>query len=211
MLFRVLALTMLSLSLTAFWSTDMQPGGEACRRAAAQQAAARPFDYEHEIFFAVLEGCFVDGVSNESVDAILADDPQSGMPANFIKGCPICMPARDALRVYRARPKFEGRKGVTDTYGPGLDARVTAALASGDVYTRQQQIMQLVESWLARRVDVLRLDDYERKEWQINMADRRKKGMALLESYQRAGNSGTYAQMKTCPFCEAANGACGNK
>jgi|SRR5882672_9826671 len=211
MLLRAIALTTLSLSLAALWSAYVKPGGEACRRAAEQQAAARHFDYEQEIFFGVLEGCFVDGVSNEAVDAILAVDPASSMPANFIQGCPICMPARDAFRVYRARPRFEGHKDSSDTFGPGLDPTVLTALASADLGVRQTQIMKLVESWMARRVDGLRLNDYERGEWQQNMADRRKKGMAMLQQYRNGGNPGTYSKMKACPFCDAANGACGNQ
>ena len=209
MLLRVIVLS--TLSLAAFWSTRLQPGGEACRRAAEQQTAARHFDYDQEIFFGVLEGCYVTGISNSAVDTILAIDPASDLPANFIKGCPICMPARDAFRVYRARPQFEGRKGPADTFGPGLDAAVTEALAGFDIATRQEQIMKLVESWMARRVEVLRLNDAERDEWQKAMGEMRKKGMILLKQYRSGPNPGTYAQMKACPFCDAANGACGNQ
>jgi hypothetical protein len=172
------------------WSANLQPGGDVCRRAAERQAAARHFDYDREIFFAVLEGCYVDGASNESVDAILALDPVSQMPANFIKGCPICMPARDAFRVYRARPQFESRKDSADTFGPGLDAGVSAALASGDLAAAGAD-HEAGRELMARRVEALRLNDSERDEWQKAMGDMRK-SMVLLEQYRSGPNPGTY-------------------
>jgi hypothetical protein len=39
--------------------------------------------YEEEIFLAVLEGLYRDGVQNAAVDAIVAEDPRSGYPVNF--------------------------------------------------------------------------------------------------------------------------------
>ena len=78
-------------------------------------------EFDRMIFYAVLEGLYEDGVSNEAVDIVLLKDPTSGSYAHFVYGCPICAPTIDAFRMYRARPQFYSRKGITDTYGTGLE------------------------------------------------------------------------------------------
>jgi hypothetical protein len=214
MFLRSVTFAAFTLPVFALWlgaAPNTELGGEACRKVAEQQAQARHFDYGHEIFFAVLEGCYVDGTDNESVDHMLAVDERSGRPENFVWSCPICMPARDALRVYRARPEFDGRKDAIDTFGPGLDAETIQALASPFLDIRQSAINKRVDHWLAKRVETLRLNDFEKAEWQRAMEEMRKKGMAMLAAYKTESRPGTYAEMKTCPFCEAANSACGNK
>jgi hypothetical protein len=189
------------------------PGGEKCREAAAAAAAqgARKFDYQQELFFAVLEGLYVDGVSSDAVDAIVARDQESGYPANLVWGCPICMPAFDAMTVYRARPRLESHKEITDTFGPGLDPAKMSALTSGAPEQRRAAIMELVQGWAARRMDALRLTDAERDAWRTEMEMLRKKGMEMLTRYRDMAKPGSYASMKACPFCDAANGACGRR
>ena len=196
--------------LLAFLTHARAPGGgEACRAAeqAAQQRHWSHEDFEHEIFFAVFEGLYLDGVSNEAVDAIIARDPDHGYTANFVWGCPICMPAYEAFRAYRARPRFESKKTGGDTFGPGLDPAVLASMTAGDVPSRQKAIMDLVQRWLARRLEAMRLTEPEREEWRVAMAERRKKGNAILEGLRESNPKGSYTQMKSCPFCDAANGA----
>lgn len=185
-------------------------GGEACRQAAAQ-SKPRSFDYDQELFFAVLEGLYADGVSSEAVDAILARDAASGRPANFVWGCPICMPAYEALRLYRARPMFESYKGLRDTFGPGLDPALLARMTSGPLASRQTAIKELVETWNARRIAALRLSDAEHAAWQSEMEMRRKKGMSILASLREEPDAGSLASMKACAFCDGANGACAKR
>ena len=79
-------------------------------------------DLQPMVFFAVLEGLYVDGVSNEAVDVLLRrEDRGNGAEQymHFIYGCPICLPAQDALRVYRQRVPLS-YKGSPDTLGEGL-------------------------------------------------------------------------------------------
>src|SRR5437660_7208174 len=72
------------------------------------------------VFFAVLEGPYRDGVSNEVVDSII---PGKGRfdPEHFVYACPICHPAFEAFRLYRQREDFYGLKAPVNTFGPGLD------------------------------------------------------------------------------------------
>jgi hypothetical protein len=173
-------------------------------QASPQESARETTDFEYELFAAVLEGLYVDGVSNEAVDAITAKDPEHGYPANFVWACPVCMPAYRAFLTYRARPHFEWIKGPQD-FGPGLDAATVAELTTGEFAARQQALMQLVGRWVERRMGRLRLTPEERAEWKLEMERRRKKGMAQLADYQSCGLGGSYARMKACPLCDGAN------
>jgi hypothetical protein len=161
------------------------------------------FDEEHErgIFFAVLEGLYEDGVNNEVVDAILAVDPDTGYPANFVWACPICMPALNAANSYRARISFVGKKLHRDTFGAGLEESRRAAILGDDGDRRRAAIQELVEGWIMRRLDRARLTESERADWTRAMEEGRKLGMEYLEAYRSLG--GSYAEMKGCPFCDA--------
>ena len=73
------------------------------------------------VFFAVLEGLYEDGVGTDDVDRILAVDPKTKQPRleeHFVYSCPLCMPAFDAMVLYRSRPNFYGRKDSSDNFGP---------------------------------------------------------------------------------------------
>lgn len=164
-------------------------------------------EYSQHIFFAVLEGLYRDGVENRVVDAVLAEDPQSGWPLNFVKACPICMPAREAFRVYRARIQFDNKEH-SDTFGPGLEPEVVSRLTGGDPYELQSALGLLLQGWMQRRMESLRLTPEESAQWKDEMALRRKEGLSHLESYRRAGVGGPMSSMKDCPSCDAANGAC---
>lgn len=172
--------------------------------AGAPKTEAKTFDFEYELFMAVLEGLYLEGVSNEAVDAITVKDPVHGYTANFVWGCPVCMPSYRAFMTYRARPHFEWIKGEQD-FGPGLDAATLAKLTTGDLATRQHALMELTSRWVARRMDSLRLTPDERAKWSGEMSKRRKKGMAMLADYRAQGLGGSYAEMKDCPLCDGAN------
>jgi len=164
-------------------------------------------EWGQHVFFAVLEGLYTDGVSNAAVDMILAKDPDTGYPQNFVWSCPICMPALDAFNLYRVRPRFAGLKIESDTFGDGLSQETLRDLASPFLDIRQAAIRGLVERWVERRVTSLRLTPEERARWDEAMEQRRKKGMAMLASYRSGERPGGYAAMKACPFCDGANDA----
>jgi hypothetical protein len=176
--------------------------------AASSEGDAHGTRFDREIFFAVLEGLYRDGVANDVVDAVIAIDPTTHYPANFVYACPVCMPAYDAFRSYRARPRFYGDKGGRDTFGGGLAPELARELTGTDVAGRQRAITALVQGWMVARMEALQLGSEERAEWAREMEERRKKGMAYLATYRAQGLGGTYALMATCPLCEAANGAC---
>lgn len=170
--------------------------------------AARRLHYDQQIFAAVLSGLYRDGVANEVVDAVTAIDGTTHWPAHFVYACPICMPAFDAFRTYRARPTFFGDKQHRDTFGPGLSVATTAALCGADAKAVQQTLQELVQSWLAARERELRLTPAERAEWAAEMEQRRQQGTKLLVSFRQQGLGANYSWMQACPLCEAAHGAC---
>jgi len=205
MLNRALFLLGCTAALPLLPSQDVHSAGEL---AGARPAATRD-EFDQEIFFAVLEGLYRDGVSDEVVEKILVTDEITGYPANFVWCCPICMPALDAFNLYRARPGFAAIKARKDTFGEGLSDEVVARLGSPVMQVRQGAIRELVEGWVRRRVDAHRLTYDERLRFEENMRLRREQGMAWLISYQEQGLGGSYVEMSDCAFCDGANDAFG--
>jgi hypothetical protein len=160
-----------------------------------------------ELFFATLEGLYRDGVQKEVVDVLLAMDPRTGWPVDFVYACPICMPILDALRVYQGRPGFLGDKLERSAFGDGLDEQWVWRLTNPDAAIRHPALQELLEGWISARLDSKRLTVAEREAWQRAMEEGRKLGMMQLGQYQESGVP-AYFGMKRCPSCDAANGAC---
>jgi hypothetical protein len=189
--------------------------------AAAELPPAMPpndqlMDPVHQlVFFAVLEGCYCDGVSNEAVDLILPKNPDTGgvvMEHNFVYSCPLCMPVIEALRTYRVRTRFFDKR-ARDTFGKGLPAEVMARMAEPERAKRMPALQALIDGWVRARLDALRLTPAERASWGAALDDRRKRGAQALERL-RTGQHGDHFVMlyadwpKVCAVCDgAAEGA----
>jgi len=165
--------------------------------------------YSRTVFFAVLEGLYEDGVSTEVVDAVLARHPKGGS-LHFVPVCPICTPTEYAFQVYRKRPVFYRAKIGTevDTFGDGLPAGERDAILCGGPAERLKAIHGLVQGWIARRLESLRLTKEEREAYTAAFEDGRKRGMNSLQSARKADPHMAYAGEKACAVCDAANGAC---
>ena len=162
------------------------------------------------VFFAVLEGLYEDGVSTDDVDRILAVDPKTKawrFEEHFVYGCPLCMPAFDAMALYRSRPVFHGRKDSADTFGPGLEPALKKKLESAQKSDQLEAIQTLVNRWVGRRLDSMRLTKDEREQWTAVIEEGRQKGMGLLQTAQ-AGNRNEYLGWKGCAICDGSAGAC---
>ncbi|MAG55139.1 MAG: hypothetical protein CMJ83_02505 [Planctomycetes bacterium] len=161
---------------------------------------------EQQIFHGVLEGLYTDGVRNETVDLILRKG-KAGDYVHFVRGCPLCNPTLDAVLHYRQRPEFANRKSRCDTFGPGLSKELRARLASPDQKTRLDVVHTLITRWMGRRVAQLRLTDEERRGWEIDMAKRRKKGMAILRATRASGQMEEWGAITDCAICDGSNDA----
>lgn len=196
-------------------------GGERCRTAARPRDAPAQAPTVPEppraglddagarfLFFAVLEGLYEDGVSNQIVERVIELDARTGWPKHFVYACPICTPAFDAFRSYRSRTAFFGRKVPSDTFGDGLDEELARALLDRDELVLASALQELLERWTARRIELLRVSSSERDALAQDLAERKKRGSEFLRAYQANGTAPQYAGMKTCPLCEGASGAC---
>ena len=152
-------------------------------------------------YFAVLEGLYADGVSDDVLESLTRTDEVSNYPELFIWQCPICMPAYNAFLHYGERQPFQGLKTRINTFGKGLSEAMRERCLAEDKLVRFGALNELVERWVGKRLDSMRLTDEERNTWEDGFAQRRKKGMATLQSMQGAG---AYAGLETCALCDAA-------
>jgi hypothetical protein len=119
----------------------------------------REFPEEHRfIFYAVLEGAYKEGLSNETVSTLLGEKGNE----HFVIGCPICDPAYDALRAYRDAPKFTAKKVSQKGFGTGLSDE-ERALVSGTIEDRRSFIRTLVSRWIEARFSLLNLPEDREK------------------------------------------------
>lgn len=145
------------------------------------------------VFHAVLQGLYDDGVSNEAVDLIIPPgDKQFSM--HFVYACPLCHPAYEAFRLYRQRPNFYGRKDDADTFGGELDEATMKKLRDKDKLVRLDAIQELIQKWVGRRLDSMRLTSDERTEWSYLLTARLKMGMLAMEKSPEFG-------AKECAIC----------
>jgi hypothetical protein len=158
------------------------------------------------VFFAVLEGLYEDGASNAFVDRVLAIDPATEQPQHFVPGCPLCGPAQDAFRAYRARPKFYGVKDDTDTFGHGVSETWKKGIADASQKRRLDTLMQMVQSYTRRRLDKFRLNEKVRSRWIRDLKERAKKGTTIMRVWQEGKQAGAFSGMKSCGVCEGAAG-----
>ncbi|MFY9342295.1 MAG: hypothetical protein WAT39_07390 [Planctomycetota bacterium] len=168
--------------------------------------ASRPGD-QATIFYAVLEGLYDEGVATADVEILLHQEPTTKQFSYFVYGCPLCMPAIDALQLYRGRPMFHGHKGESDTFGAGLPAKESAALRSDDVAARLRVLHDFVERCLQKKLASLRLLPAEREQWQLVLKEMRNKGGYMLKEAQQAGTAGALGAAKGCAVCDGANDA----
>jgi hypothetical protein len=162
------------------------------------------------VFFAVLEGLYEDGVSTDDVNRILAVDPVTKLPRyseHFVSACPLCLPAFDAFQLYRSRAMFYGLKVAKNTFGPGLDPILAKKLHSDQKADQMDAIQTLVNRWVSRRLDSMRLTKDEREQWTAVIEEGRRNGMQRLQEVQ-AGNGNEYLGWKGCAVCDGTAGAC---
>jgi hypothetical protein len=174
------------------------------------------------IFYAVMEGCYEDGLSSNDVSRILLKNEKakefSRVYAHFIYACPVCMPTIHALEAYQSRPEvFYGVKfswgGDTtkaSSFGPGLAGDLKEKLYSEKPEDQLAAINTLMQRWVSKRISLLRLTDKERTELQKTLEDMRKKGMGYLKDWEKS-NPSQYqmSAFKNVHQCAVCNGACG--
>ncbi len=168
-------------------------------------------NYHRFIFYAVLEGCYEDGIKADDIDLIVPKNEENGMrelSTNFVYTCPLCHPAFEAFRIYGSRLPFVGQKITRyDTFGAGLD-EATRKQLRGTPNERRNAIQGLISKWVGARAELLRLNKEERIELMKSLKEMKGKGDAALKKFQEGehGNyfTETYKDWKKCPVCEGS-------
>ncbi len=164
----------------------------------------REFPEEHRfIFYAVLEGAYEDGLSDETVSTLLGEKGTE----HFVIGCPICAPAYEALRAYKDAPKFTSKKVSQKGFGAGLPIEERTLLA-GPAEERRKFIRSLVSRWIESRFTLLDFPEDREKALRESLQEMSEKGTALLENFKKGGNGDqlakAYADWEFCPSCSGA-------
>ena len=185
-----------------FAGPSSQEDGKSVKSPLDEMLERIDFDtYHRDLFFAVLQGLYRDGVQDEAIEGFLVKNDAGGY-ALFVKACPICMPALDAFRLYAGRPEFHGLKDPSDTFGEGISPELLAAATGKDMKARFEVLHDLVKRWVADYLDSQRLNPEEREAWRHAMEVGRKKGMSFLENQSVAGVN---ASFKACALCDGAS------
>ena len=163
------------------------------------------------VFYAVLEGCFEEGLSDADVSQmLLKEKPDTRFYEHFIYACPICVPTIHALETYRQRPDPYGTKVPGNrTFGAGLPAELHDRLYSEDVKRRLSAIHDLEEAWINRRVASLRLTPEELARINKGLRKGREQGMRVLQSFierKAMDMAPAYEHGGECAVCNAAAG-----
>jgi hypothetical protein len=162
------------------------------------------FPEEHRfIFYAVLEGAYEEGLSEETVSTLLGEKGTE----HFVISCPICEPAYGALRAYRDAPEFTLKKVSQKGFGSGL-SKEEQGLVSGSVEDRRKLVRTLVSRWIEARFTLLNLPDDREKAMRESLQEMSEKGTAILDLFKKGGNGDqlakAYADWEFCPSCSGA-------
>jgi|SRR5579862_7261471 len=182
---------------------------------------AEGFDQGYRfIFYAVMEGCYEDGLSSNDVSQILLKSEKptySTLYSHFIYACPVCTPTIHALEAYQSRPLYfyslkatRGENHTAPTFGPGLAPELKKQLYSKNPEDQLAAINTLMQRWISKRMSMLRLTDQERAELQKTLEEMRKKGMGYLKTWEKNDPSQfQISAFKNVHQCAVCNGACG--
>ena len=207
---RLFFLSLLSISL----NPAMSYGADRAEPLVGPNPPADFYSEAHRlVFFAVLEGCYADGLTGEDLDRILPKDSggRSDAYANFVISCPICAPALDAFQLYAVRQPSalqESKATRYDTFGTGLDASVKAELAKPG-QARRDAIQGLIQKWVDSRIVSMRLTEAETKTIREALRKMRERGEKALKNFQEGRNGDLlkerYKDWKACPICSGAS------
>jgi hypothetical protein len=161
----------------------------------------REFPEEHRfIFYAVLEGAYEEGLSEETVSILLGEKGTE----HFVISCPICDPAYAALRAYQDAPKFTSKKASHKGFGSGL-SKEEKTILSGPIEERRKFIRTLVSRWIEARFALVNLPEDREKTMRESLQKMSEKGTAILEFFKKGGNGDqlaeAYAGWEFCPSC----------
>lgn len=162
------------------------------------------------VFFAVLEGLYNDGISNDIVDVILGKDKAAkGVKQFFVFRCKLCHAVYDAFAAYRARPNFHGSEA--NTFGNKALAadfrKRLKATGMGSTFTRVKAMGTLVQPWIIQKLKVTSMSEAAKKALIKRLLDLVEEGNQILNEARSKDPdySQDWAFYGGCQACEAIN------
>jgi uncharacterized C2H2 Zn-finger protein len=167
------------------------------------QERERPVTNEERtrfLFHAIYEGLIEDGAQLASVKAIL--DKRNEW---FIARCPVCDSVFAAFQAYFMYSENHGWKtdradGLPDWFGRGWSKETVADLKHPEVKRRHAALKGIVEKYVARRFETVKMTDARRDRMQESLKIGMKEGLGFLKD-----SGGEDLFPSSCPSCEGAN------
>ena len=167
------------------------------------------------VFFAVLEGCFDDGVRQQEIDLMIPirsdRENRRSIVKNMVYSCPLCSAVFDGLRLYSDRQGFISGMSKTEwynTFGQGLHEKTRKALAEEGASCRKA-IQGLVNTWIEKRISKSGMTPEEvktiRKQLALMRDDGEKALKAMQEGKMGAKLQKNYEGWKECPICQGVS------
>lgn len=160
------------------------------------------------VFFAVLEGLYVDGVPDEAVDLIVP--PKTDLDTNlkrcFVFRCPLCHAAYEAFVLYQRRQAFNGTGEKKSTFGKNFDRKIIEELKSDQPHIRVFAMGRLIRPWIDRKLNTMNLDETQKAALLKKLLAYAGEGDRLFREYKHDPKS-IYIEWQFyggCQACEAA-------
>ncbi len=158
-------------------------------QAAEAESFLKPFSEEYQtVFFAVLEGAYRDGLSDEHVSMLLTQNEPASYEY-FIYACPLCTPTVAALEAYQSRPdRLYSFKNAGSTFGFGILPDLAFLVESEDDTHRLLGIQLLIRRWMMAYLDSRNFDLETRERWKAKTEAAAREGQRILEGYRETGS-----------------------
>lgn len=164
------------------------------------------------VFFAVLEGLYSQGVSDEVVESIVGAkcDPedtekmQERVKRSFVVDCPLCQPTFEAFVVYQSRPRFSDGSGAS-TFGEGFEAAMKERLLSQNLQTRLKALKDFVQASISKKLATTDMSEGDFADWSQRVMKRSGEGKDQL--MKLVGTDENYRDWGIYWGCAACNGS----
>ena len=212
-------LAMFAGVIVTFAASSLHPYAADQPSTSTAKQPAKAIDWKDDpvcqlVFFAVLEGLYLDGVSDDVVECIVPRTPnpdQDALKKNFVPNCPICHPVYEAFALYQKRPNFKD-DNKRNAFGKAeLSPDIIKALKSKDLQTRVTAgIKPLVGKYVAARLDQMKLSTEEKQEWNKKLMERVQQGTRLYAKlrFTDEGKQLGWMFYGGCGACDGTKAGC---
>lgn len=164
------------------------------------------------VFFAVLEGLYSQGVSDEVVESIVGPkcDPDDSekmrerLKRSFVVDCPLCQPTFEAFIAYQSRPHFSDGSGASN-FGKGVDESLKQQLLSDDLHNRLHALKDFVQASISKKLAHVDMSEEQFADWGQRVMARAGEGKSQL--FELIKDDKHYQDWGVYWGCAACNGS----